>query len=126
MWRCTRLEELALGVTEYFREISPCMSVLSASGIPPQELMARFDTPPPIAAIRTLTGWLEQCAQKEMIRQANFEATAMAILGSLNIPSFLTYVVGKKPSALSRREYIEEFVELYVRGLTRTNGGKRG
>ena len=58
-----QLEELAQGVTEYFREISPCMSVLSASGIPPKELMARFDTPPPIAAIRMLTGWLEQCEQ---------------------------------------------------------------
>ena len=112
-----QLEELANRVTDYFRDISPCLSVLSSSGIPPKELMQRYAVPPPIAAIRSLTDWLERCAHKGLIRKTEFEATAMAMLGSLHFQAFLSYVTGQRLSSLSRRSYIEACVELYARGL---------
>ncbi len=124
-----QLEELANRVTDYFRDISPCLSVLSSSGIPPKELMQRYAVPPPIAAIRSLTDWLERCAHKGLIRKTEFEATAMAMLGSLHFQAFLLYVTGQRLSSLSRSSYIEACVELYARGLeanTKARASRKG
>lgn len=112
-----QLRELANRVTDYFRDISPCLSVLSSSGIPPRDIMQRYAIPPPIAAVRALTDWLERFAEQGQIRNTNFEATALAMLGSLHLPPFLTHVIGKKPSLLSRRAYLETFVDVYTRSL---------
>jgi hypothetical protein len=115
-----QLGEVAERIVAFFKEISPRLSVLRASGIPPDRILAAYETPPPVVALRALTAWLKRCHQGGLIRDVKFESVAMAILGSLHFPSFLTHLLDRPPSRTSFRAHAEQTVELISRGLQKS------
>ena len=104
-------------VAAFFAELSPRMSCLRASGIPPDEVMAHYDVPPVIAAEQGVSAWLRRCHASGLIRSVDFDAAAKAMLGALHIEAFMAHVTGQRLNENSQRAYLAEFVDLYAHAL---------
>lgn len=119
-----QLEELAHNATRFFDEFLPRVSTLRSSGIFNDDPLKEFDPPPPVAAMRGISRWLKRCHKKGMIDKANFNAVAMALIGSFMSSSFITYVSAGKYKIVSRKNYIKQFVEIYSSSLAPQGGTK--
>jgi len=117
-----QLVDIGQAVSSFFRQVSPCMSVLRASGIPPEALMERFDVPPPIAAVDVVSGWLVRCHERGLVRKTDFEAAATAILGSFHIRNFLNHISGASPLPDTQMEYFEGVAEIFAQGIATEDG----
>ena len=118
-----QLTELVDTVSMFFAEMVRRMSLLRWSGVAIEELMREYDPPPPMIGIAALTGWLSRAHDRGLIREADFEATAVALLGSLHAPAFLEDMLGKRPTGLSRTHYVAAIVDLYVHSLSPAPAG---
>ncbi|MEO2018973.1 MAG: TetR/AcrR family transcriptional regulator [Fuerstiella sp.] len=112
-----QLTEILLELAEFFVDISRRMSVLRWSGIDPRKLMARYDEAPPLMDIRVLSGWLQRAADRGLIRDIDFKATAMLMLTSMHGPAMLTDMLGKHPTGHTRGEYVSYMVDVLLQGL---------
>ena len=112
-----QLTEILTELADFFVDIARRMSVLRWSGIEPRQLMDRFDEPPPLVDIRVIAGWLERAAQRGLIREVDYRATAMLMLTSMHGPAMLTDMLGQHPTGHSRTEYVSFMVETLLQGL---------
>lgn len=93
-----QMKEIAREVAVFFRELVPCIMVLNASGIRPEELLRRFDVPPPLMISRAMTSWFQQAMDLGLLRQGAAEPLAFAFLGSMHMRSFLCHISDKSPT----------------------------
>jgi AcrR family transcriptional regulator len=112
-----QLLEIAEDVSAYFEELSPRLVALRTSGISPEELIKRYDTPPPVVVIRALAGWLSRAHERGLIAEVDFPAAAVAFLGTLHIPHFLTHVLGRSPVETDDGSYRQTIVDVFAQGL---------
>lgn len=77
-----------------FREINPTLRVIQSSDITMKELMDHLDAPVPIQILRYLAQWLEACCNASLIRNVDYELTAMTILGAFQIENFKNICIG--------------------------------
>jgi AcrR family transcriptional regulator len=112
-----QLAEILTELAEFFVDVARRMSVLRFSGIEPRELMDRFDEPPPLVDIRVLSGWLQRAAERGLIGETDFAATAMLMLTSMHGPAMLTDMLGHHPTGHSREEYVQFMVRTLLQGL---------
>jgi AcrR family transcriptional regulator len=112
-----QLQEILSELADFFVDIARRVSVLRFSGIEPQEMMARYDEPPPLVDIRTLAGWLERAADRGLIREVDTRAMAMLMLTSMHGPAMLTDMLGQHPTGHSRDEYVTFMVDSLMMGL---------
>ncbi|MCP4172208.1 MAG: TetR/AcrR family transcriptional regulator, partial [Fuerstiella sp.] len=116
-----QLTEILKELAEFFVDISRRMSVLRWSGIDPKELLARYDEAPPLVDIRVLSGWLQRAADRGLIRDIDFKATAMLMLTSMHGPAMLTDMLGKHPTGHTQAEYVSYMVDVLLQGLLPRN-----
>ena len=112
-----QLSELMLTVGHYLEQGHRFMSLLRWSDIDPREIMCRFEVPPPKRFIRGFASWLRRANEIGLTRSHDYEASALAIMGSIGERSFLTHVLRVPPTGHSLEEYVRETVELYCRAL---------
>jgi len=112
-----QLTEILSELAEFFVDIARRMSVLRFSSMDPQKLLERYDEPPPIVDIRVLAGWLHRAADRNMIRQVDFKATAMLMLTSMHGPAMLTDMLGQHPTGHSREQYVTFMVNMLLEGM---------
>ncbi len=112
-----QLTEILSELAAFFTEIVRRMEVLQWSGVSMKDVMASFDEPPPVRDIRLLSGWLSRLHEKKMIRQLDFDATAMFILTAMHGPAMLTQFLGKPPTGHSFDEYVSQYVNMLLHGL---------
>jgi len=117
-----QLREILGQLADFFVDIARRVSVLRFSGVEPKELMGRFDEPPPLVDIRTLSGWLERAAARGLIRPVDVRAMAMLMLTSMHGPAMLTDMLGQHPTGHSRDEYVMFMVDTLMQGLRPGDG----
>ncbi|MDG1894394.1 MAG: TetR/AcrR family transcriptional regulator [Fuerstiella sp.] len=116
-----QLTEILQELADFFVDISRRMSVLRWSGIDPKDLLARYDEAPPLVDIRVLSGWLRRAADRGLIRDIDFRATAMLMLTSMHGPAMLTDMLGKHPTGHTQGEYVSYMVDVLLQGLRPRN-----
>src|SRR5690606_23776560 len=98
------------------------MAVLRSAGITPHDFLAQFSEPPPLRAIRAFSAWLKRCHRAGLIRKVNFDATALAFIGTLHSKVLFAYALGKPPVDQSRKQYARAVTDLYARALVGSHG----
>lgn len=114
-----QLQEIATLATRFLREFIPCISVLRASGMSEQQLMASFgDRPPPVVARDALTEWFRRAQERGLVRAVDPHGAATVFLGALHLRPFLSHLSNNKAtSPLEDPEYIDSLIELLCNGL---------
>jgi AcrR family transcriptional regulator len=87
-----QLREIAANVMQFFTGMVPRLSCLRAAGVPPEELLARFDVPPPMIAHQALCAWLSRGMEQDQIRSTEPAPLAYALLGSLHMRVFISHL----------------------------------
>jgi AcrR family transcriptional regulator len=118
----TQLHELIERVLDNLSHEMPCMTALSESGFPVDQIFARGDAPPPLRHIWALSGWLRRAAERGLIDPravagGEFEGVATALLGALHGRVFLSDFVGTSFWRRSREDYVSDLARLFARAL---------
>jgi AcrR family transcriptional regulator len=112
-----QLAELLNELAVFFTDIVRRMELLRWSGVAIQEIMQSFEEPPPVRDIRKISTWLERCHAKDLIREIDFDATAMIILTSMHGPAMLREFLGRNATNHSEQEYISLYTNMLMHGL---------
>ncbi len=111
-----QLVEIAIEMTAFFEGMVPRLMTVSASGVSRAQILARFPEPPPLRAIRALTGWFARAHAAGRLRAPDPHALAVAFLGMLMYRVFMSHVLGAE--ALGTAEgYPGQAVDLLWQGL---------
>lgn len=113
----TQLLEILAELANFFTDVVRKMELLRWSGVSIQDLMATFEEPPPIRDIKMISAWLQRCHQHLLIRDVDFDLTAMMILTSMHGPAMLKEFLGRAPTGHSQEEFLSRYVELLLHGL---------
>lgn len=110
-----QLEKLAWDVTMYFREVVPCMVMLSASGISPKLALRNFEVPPPIRMQQAMTMWFD-AASDRLQPDICTRSLATAFLGTLHVRTFFHFLGG---SGLPEdpADYLRQVVRMTLDGV---------
>jgi AcrR family transcriptional regulator len=115
-----QLREIARGIALFFTEMVPCLMVLSASGILPQQLLTRFDVPPPLVAKVALVGWIQRAMDEGRIRRGDADPLVSALMGALHMRSFLCHISDNPMSGPDLDAYADSVVDNLWNGLAPT------
>ncbi len=117
-----QLREVIRQAAAFCAEAFPAMSVIRASGISREELLASFKVAPPVVAKETLVRWLIRSRERGLIRPVDSEAAATMILGALQFRAFMVEITGHAPSGSSDEGYVDHLADLLVHGLAPEEG----
>ncbi len=112
-----QLREVIRQAAAFFAEAVPAMSVIRASGMSTEEILASFKVAPPLVAKRTLIGWLVRSGERGLIRPVDPEAAATMILGALQFRVFMARMTGHAPPESSDEGYVDHLTDLLTHGL---------
>lgn len=112
-----QLQRIAKGTLAFFKTLVPAMAVLKSAGLDPKDLFARWETPPPVLAVRALERWFREAADRGRIHCPDPEATAISFLGMMQVRAFWTHVAGKRFSAQPDDQYVAAVIDQLWRGL---------
>lgn len=115
-----QLREIARGIAQFFKEMVPCLMVLSASGIAPQQLLTRFDVPPPLVAKVAMVGWFERAMADGRMRRGDADPLVSALMGALHMRSFLCHISDNPMSGSELDAYADSVVDNLWNGLAPT------
>lgn len=94
----------------------PCLTALRESGIPLDTLLKDDDDPPPLRAVRALSGWLQRAARAGLIADVDPDGVAMAMLGAVQAPIFLRHLA-KRTDAFDPAEHAAALARLFLSGV---------
>ncbi len=112
-----QLREVIRQAAAFFAEAVPAMSVIRASGMSTEEILASFKVAPPLVAKQTLIGWLLRSVERGLIRPVDSEAAATMILGALQFRVFLARMTGQAPPESPEEGYVDHLADLLTHGL---------
>ena len=101
------------------REV-PRMVALRESGIPLDELFPPGVAPPPVLALRALSGWLDRARERGLIGDDESETAASAIIGALHGRIFLTHLLKRSWMRQPQHEFVETLARMFSRALVPT------
>ncbi len=115
-----QLREIARAMALFFKEMVPCLMVLSASGISPQQLLTRFDVPPPLLAKLAMIEWIQQAMNAGRLRPGDADPIAAAFMGALHMRSFMCHISSEPMSDEALSTYADSVVDNLWNGLAPT------
>lgn len=112
-----QLREITTSVGQFFAGMIPRLSCLRAAGIPPEDLLARFDVPPPMLAHQALCDWLSRAMEQGQVRPTDPAPLAYALLGSFHMRVFISHLTRQPlpPEVLS--QFAEDVIDALWDGL---------
>ena len=109
-------------MSAYFQDLQAGLAVLQAAGIPRGKVFrVRKGEPPPVQAVRALTGWLRRAQSQGRLAKCDVETLAATILGSLHGWAFTARVCGQSTTPAAGERHAERFIDLLWNGI---GGGK--
>lgn len=118
-----QLIEHCKSISAYFEKLQAGLAVLHAVGITTQKLLrGRKGDPPPVKALRALTGWLRRAQSEGRLGKCDIETLAATILAALQNWAFTTRICGQSTSPAAGQRHVEPFIELLWKGI----GGEAG
>lgn len=112
-----QLVEIARTMGRFMDHMVPCMAMLRASGMDPQDVLARHPVPPPVLAHRALSAWFTRARERGQVRAVDPDAVAVALMGAIQARSFLRHITGGPDVGGSSESYATSLVELLWEGL---------
>ena len=91
--------------------------MLRAANIPPERVFPRSEVPPPVQAQRAVAAWLDRAQARAAIRACNTAVLATALVGALQVRSFLESSLPHQHRPPDRAEYVEALVGVLWNGL---------
>jgi len=76
----------------FFKAMVPCLMVLKSSGVEFDDVLARFDEPPPVMARNGLVAFFSRAMDAGLARRADPLAAATSFLGAFHMHSFMSFV----------------------------------
>lgn len=110
-----QLLEVAEGFAEFAKELHPCMSMVKAAGILPEEIFASYDVPPPLRAMQAFSAFLEQAQVAEAIKPGPVLPMALAFTGGIQGPIFLSFHLGR--DVIDMPSYRRQLVANFCQGV---------
>ena len=109
---------VAIGMTTIviLRRIIPCLTMLHAAGVDPNEKIP-LDARPAIQGRRLLTEWFRQALDTGRIRTANPHTLAVGFLGMLHARPFREIIMGDCELSCTDQEYIQDLVDTMWCGI---------
>lgn len=104
-------------VGAFFGEIMPYLTALRSSGIPVRDVARALDRHPSLESLEAVESWLERAAAGGLVRAVPFEATALALVGSMQVLTFLTHVLDRPPFAIAPDDYVRDLAAFFARAL---------
>lgn len=112
-----QLQRIATGILAFFKTLVPAVAVLKSAGLDPKDLFSRWETPPPVLAVRALEAWFGEAATQGRIRCPDPEATAISFLGMMQVRAFWSHVAGRRFSTQPDDQYVAAVIDQLWRGL---------
>jgi AcrR family transcriptional regulator len=112
-----QLTEIGLAALAFFRGLVPCLMVLKSAGIDPQELLARFDDPPPLRVRRALAAWLSAARDQGRLRCGDPLDLAQHFIGALHVRAFLGHVFTDAAPIAEDPRYVDHLVSTLWHGI---------
>lgn len=109
----------------WFNQAMPCMMALHDSGIPFTEVYSAMREPPPVMALRALSGWLQRAQKLGLLHVEEPKAAAMAMLGAIQARAFLGRITNKTDRASELARDAKRFALLFVEGMRPENATNR-
>ena len=110
-----QLFKIAHAIQSFFMEMGPRMMVLHSSEVKKEDLLAHYETPPPIMAIHAIQSWIERAKQLGFIREVNARHVAQSFLGALHFDVFLMHIGNR--STLQPSLDIQTLASIFAQGL---------
>jgi AcrR family transcriptional regulator len=107
-----QLRDLMGTLWESMKEMMPRMAVLRASGMPMQQLVKRFKTPPPVHIHRALSAWLRKAEQQGKARVRNPEHLALVVTGAVQGRSFFKYGLEQRFTKKDDEAFLQSLTDL--------------
>ncbi len=111
-----QLVEIGVTTMVILRRVIPCLTMLHATGVVPND-----DTPPDdrpaIQGRRLLTAWFRKASDQGRIRTANPHTLAVGFLGMLHARPFREIIMGDNELKCTDVEYIQDLVDTMWRGI---------
>jgi AcrR family transcriptional regulator len=115
-----QIKELLGRIWETLQFILPRIAVLMTSHFTPEQVFARYETPPPLRLIIGIGAYLRRAQENGQIRaDADPEALALSVLGVMQGRAFVRFVLrsGNDPDDAL---YLESAADLLYRGMMPT------
>ena len=111
-----QLLDIANLVSDFFERMMPRLAIIKASGINVDDVLNRYDMPPPVRARAALVRWLEVAQEQGRLGPIDPATTGTMLLGSLQGRVFLEKVLGIRVVE-NRDTYISELIQTLWRGI---------
>lgn len=112
-----QLMEIGATVGSFLRDLTPCVSILRASGVDLHAVFARYEVPPPVLGHKALSAWFARAMEAGLLRRSDPDAAAFMLLGSFQVRVFMQHVVGYAPVPSDGEVYAASVVEVLWKGL---------
>lgn len=112
-----QLVTIGLGALTVMRRVVPCMTMLHAANLSPDE-QTHAETKPAIQARILLTAWLQKAIQGHRISGIDPQILAVGFLGMLHARPFREIIVGDTGLQCSDDEYVTNLVDALMAGIT--------
>ena len=126
-----QVQLIAEEMLDFFLLHSPAMMTLAASGIPPLAVMEAYEQPPPLVALRSLSGFFCRARSMGLIGEIDPKEAALSLMGGVHVRVFLSHIssttgtcTGKLTS--TRNKDLSNFVELLMHGLLQEKTSTEG
>ena len=109
------LRESCEMICTFFREHSPCMGVLRAAGVEPNEIFHE-GLPLPLRACEVITSWVKRGQNQGVFGQCDAAAFASTLVGAMHARAFLSTLVDHD----REQTYLGEFdgvIELFSKAI---------
>jgi len=109
-----QLVEMFTQIGSFLALTLPCVTALRESGLSLDEIWK--EEPPPLRTVRALAGWLDRARRRGLIEIEDAQATAIAILGSLQAPIFFRHLA-KIAEPHDAGAFARELTSLLLHGI---------
>lgn len=111
-----QLADLCSHVLGSLQATLPCISALRESGLTQDEIFPPPGDPPPLAALRGLSGWLRRARDRGLLDLRDPEDAALALLGALQAPVFMRHI-SKSTAPWDACAYGQRLTQMLLQGL---------
>lgn len=112
-----QLERIAVKALTFLRELMPRVMVLKSAGLEPQDVLARYETPPPVLAMRLLAAFFQAADARGLARITDADATAMQFMGCIHVRAYFGHMFNLATSAEEDAAYMRDAVRTLCHGI---------
>jgi len=112
-----QLNEIAVAIIVFFKTMLPCIMVLRSSGINPEDLLAKFDTPPPVVGHRAVAAWFRRAMDQGRIRECDASMLAFNFIGAFHGRIMIDHLARGYFGPMDTEAYAAHTVDMMMRGL---------